>query len=81
VNATAAGTQGNTVYRVDLDAGKMLPVCGLSGRAMFIGIEMALPVSPSVFPSISADKIYLGWTTAQFISWTWMGQPNLLAST
>jgi hypothetical protein len=48
------------VYRVDLDARKMLPVCGLSGRAMFIGIEMALSVSPSVFPSISADTIYLG---------------------
>lgn len=49
------------VYRLDLDAGKMLPVRGLGGRAMFIGTEMALSVLPSVFPSISADTIYLGF--------------------
>jgi hypothetical protein len=49
------------VYKVDLDARKMLSVHGLGGRAVFIGIELALSVSPSVFPSISADAIYLGF--------------------
>lgn len=49
------------VHRVDLDARKMLPVRGLSGRAVFIGTELALSVSPLVFPSISADTIYLSF--------------------
>ncbi|CAN6200916.1 unnamed protein product [Urochloa humidicola] len=45
------------VYRVDLDAGNTMPVHGLGGRAVFIGIERALSVSPSVFPTIRADAI------------------------
>ena len=49
------------VYRVDLDARKMLRVRGLRGRAVFIGIELSLSVSPLVFPSVSADAIYLGF--------------------
>ncbi|KAL6656794.1 hypothetical protein ACP70R_004574 [Stipagrostis hirtigluma subsp. patula] len=49
------------VYRVDLDTRKMLPVCGLGGRAAFIGEERAMSVSPSVFPSISSDAVYLGF--------------------
>ncbi|CAD6209266.1 unnamed protein product [Miscanthus lutarioriparius] len=49
------------VHRVDLDARKMLPVRGLGGRAVFIGTELSLSVSPLVFPSISADTIYLGF--------------------
>lgn len=49
------------VYRVDLDAGRMLPVRSLGGRAFFIGVELALSVSPLVFPSISANAIYLGF--------------------
>ncbi|KAL6656796.1 hypothetical protein ACP70R_004576 [Stipagrostis hirtigluma subsp. patula] len=51
------------VYRVDLDARKMVPVCGLGGRAAFIGCEQALSVSPSVFPSISADAVYSGFNS------------------
>lgn len=49
------------LYRVDLDARRMVPVSGLGGRAVFIGIELALSVSPKVFPSIHADTIYLGF--------------------
>ncbi|OEL12892.1 hypothetical protein BAE44_0026087 [Dichanthelium oligosanthes] len=49
------------VYRVDLDAMKLVPVRGLGGRAVFTGWERALCVSPSVFPSLSADTIYLGF--------------------
>ncbi|KAL6657766.1 hypothetical protein ACP70R_005546 [Stipagrostis hirtigluma subsp. patula] len=49
------------VYRVDLDTRKMLPVGGLGGRAAFIGVERALSVSPSVFPSVSSDAVYLGF--------------------
>ncbi|XP_004959768.1 uncharacterized protein LOC101785207 [Setaria italica] len=49
------------VYRVDLAAREMVPVRGLGGRAVFIGSELALSVSPPAFPSISADTIYLGF--------------------
>lgn len=49
------------VHRVDLDARKMLPVRGLGGRAVFIGTQLALSVSPLVFPSVSADTIYLSF--------------------
>lgn len=49
------------LYWVDLHSRKMVLIRGLSGRAVFIGIELALSVSPSVFPSISADAIYLGF--------------------
>ncbi|GJN11252.1 hypothetical protein PR202_ga29430 [Eleusine coracana subsp. coracana] len=42
------------VFRVDLDAGKMVPVRSLDGRAVFIGECRAL----SVFPSIIADAVY-----------------------
>uniref|UniRef100_A0A0D9VYP8 KIB1-4 beta-propeller domain-containing protein n=1 Tax=Leersia perrieri TaxID=77586 RepID=A0A0D9VYP8_9ORYZ len=48
------------VYHVDLDARKMVPVRGLFGHAVFIGYERSVSVSPLVFPSISADTIYLG---------------------
>ncbi|XBI08244.1 hypothetical protein VPH35_136001 [Triticum aestivum] len=34
---------------------------GLGGRAVFMGTELALSISPSVFPSIDADAIYLGF--------------------
>ncbi|CAL4908700.1 unnamed protein product [Urochloa decumbens] len=49
------------VYRVDMHARKIVPVHGLGGRAVFIGIELALSVSPSVFSSVNADTIYLGF--------------------
>ncbi|CAN6216090.1 unnamed protein product [Urochloa humidicola] len=53
------------VYRVDLDGRNTVPVHGLGGRAVFIGIERALSVSPSVFPTLRANAIYLGFD-AQF---------------
>ncbi|TVU38374.1 hypothetical protein EJB05_11741, partial [Eragrostis curvula] len=55
------GSRTCTVYRVDLDARKIVPVRGLGGRAVFIGLELAVAVSPLVFPSISADAVYLGF--------------------
>ncbi|KAL6656795.1 hypothetical protein ACP70R_004575 [Stipagrostis hirtigluma subsp. patula] len=61
--------QGGTmyeVYRVDLDTRKMVPVRGLGGRAVFISSEQALSVSPSVFPSIAADAVYLGFSSLLF---------------
>lgn len=42
-------TRKYNVYRVDLDSRKMVPICGLGGRAVFMGTELALSVSPSVF--------------------------------
>ncbi|KAF8712920.1 hypothetical protein HU200_028702 [Digitaria exilis] len=49
------------VYQVDLVAREMVPVRGLGGRAVFIGKQLALSVSPSVFPSVCADAVYLGF--------------------
>lgn len=49
------------VYRVDLDARNMVNVRGFGGRAVFIGAEVALSISPLVFPSVRADTIYLGF--------------------
>ncbi|KAF8718500.1 hypothetical protein HU200_025271 [Digitaria exilis] len=57
----ANGNRKYEVYRVDLDARNMVSVCGFGGRAVFIGIEVALSILPSVFPSVRADKIYLGF--------------------
>lgn len=48
------------VYLVDLNAKKTKPVYGSGGRALFIGLRRALSVSPSLFPSIKNDSIYLG---------------------
>uniref|UniRef100_A0A0E0LML9 KIB1-4 beta-propeller domain-containing protein n=1 Tax=Oryza punctata TaxID=4537 RepID=A0A0E0LML9_ORYPU len=48
-------------YRVDLDGGKTVPVRGLGGRAMFIGHDCSLSVSPATFPSIVADAVYPGF--------------------
>ncbi|KAF8669309.1 hypothetical protein HU200_051647 [Digitaria exilis] len=55
------GPREYKVYRVDMDARKVVHVRGLGGRAAFIGWERALCVSPSVFPSVSGDTIYLGY--------------------
>ncbi|KAK3125479.1 hypothetical protein QOZ80_7BG0605470 [Eleusine coracana subsp. coracana] len=46
------------VFRVDVDAEKMVPVRSLDGRAVFIGERRDLSVSPTVFPSIIADAVY-----------------------
>uniref|UniRef100_N1R269 KIB1-4 beta-propeller domain-containing protein n=1 Tax=Aegilops tauschii TaxID=37682 RepID=N1R269_AEGTA len=54
-------TRKCTVYRVDLDSRKTVRIRGLGGRAVFMGTELALSISPSVFPSIDADAIYLGF--------------------
>uniref|UniRef100_I1QEK7 KIB1-4 beta-propeller domain-containing protein n=1 Tax=Oryza glaberrima TaxID=4538 RepID=I1QEK7_ORYGL len=37
-------------YRVDLDGRKTVPVRGLGGRAVFIGHDCSLSVSPATFP-------------------------------
>lgn len=49
------------VHRVDLDARNIVIERGLGERAVFIGIERALSVSPLVFPTIRANAIYLGF--------------------
>jgi hypothetical protein len=49
------------VYRVDLDAGKMVPMHGLRGRAVFVGEDRhgpALSVPVGLSSSISADTVY-----------------------
>lgn len=58
--ASPHGVTGRTcdVFRVDLDAGKMVPVRGLDGRGVFIGEHRAVSVSPTAFPSIIVDAVY-----------------------
>ncbi|KAM3278759.1 hypothetical protein ACQJBY_046182 [Aegilops geniculata] len=49
------------VYRMDLEAGALVPVKGFNGRAVFMGIGRAISVSAETpFSSIAADTIYLG---------------------
>lgn len=48
-------------YRVDTDAGKMIRVHGVGGRALFIGQFHAVSVSPRVFSFICADTVYPGF--------------------
>uniref|UniRef100_A0A0A9FUP4 KIB1-4 beta-propeller domain-containing protein n=1 Tax=Arundo donax TaxID=35708 RepID=A0A0A9FUP4_ARUDO len=48
------------VYRVDLDAGILIPVKGMNGRAVFMSMTRSISVSAEVFPFVTADTIYLG---------------------
>ncbi|KAF7017086.1 hypothetical protein CFC21_030577 [Triticum aestivum] len=49
------------VYRVDLEAGVLVPIKGFNGRAVFMGIGRAISVSAETpFSSVAADTIYLG---------------------
>ncbi|CAO1946284.1 unnamed protein product [Urochloa humidicola] len=48
------------VYKVDLDAGVLIPAKSLGGRAMFMGLCRAVSMSRKAFPSIDADTLYLG---------------------
>ncbi|CAO1944738.1 unnamed protein product [Urochloa humidicola] len=48
------------VYKVDLDAGALIPAKSLGGRAVFMGLCRALSVSRKAFPSVDADSLYLG---------------------
>lgn len=59
------------VYRVDLDAGILIPVKGLNGRAVFMGMSRAISVSAAdAFPSATPNTIYLGadcgWETWEY---------------
>uniref|UniRef100_A0ACD5W6S4 Uncharacterized protein n=1 Tax=Avena sativa TaxID=4498 RepID=A0ACD5W6S4_AVESA len=47
------------VSRVDLDAGEMKPIRDLGGRAVFTGESYAISVSPSAFPAIKKNSVYL----------------------
>jgi hypothetical protein len=47
------------VYRVDLEAGLLVPIKSFNGRAVFMGMRRTISVSARVFPFITADIIYL----------------------
>jgi hypothetical protein len=47
------------VYRVDLEAGLLMPIKSFNGRAVFMGMRRTISVSARVFPVITADIIYL----------------------
>lgn len=50
------------VYRVDFDAGDLIPVKRLGGRAVFLGLCRSVTLLPAeAFPSIAADTLYLGF--------------------
>ncbi|XP_020161350.1 uncharacterized protein [Aegilops tauschii subsp. strangulata] len=49
------------VYRVDLEAGVLVPTKSFNGRAVFMGMSRAISVSAdAAFPSLTADTIYQG---------------------
>ncbi|KAK3127468.1 hypothetical protein QOZ80_7AG0573770 [Eleusine coracana subsp. coracana] len=49
------------VYRVDLNAGSLIPVKSLNGRAVFMGRCRAFSISAEPFPSLTTlDTLYLG---------------------
>ncbi|PVH65086.1 hypothetical protein PAHAL_2G420700 [Panicum hallii] len=48
------------VYRVDLEAGILIPVKSFNGRGVFMGMNRTISVSAGVFPCVTADTIYLG---------------------
>jgi hypothetical protein len=49
------------VYRLDLEAGILIPVKRLNGRAVFMGMMRTISVSVEAFPYVTADTIYLGY--------------------
>ncbi|CAN6225775.1 unnamed protein product [Urochloa humidicola] len=49
------------VYRVDLDAGTLIPVKSLNGRSMFMGMSRTISISADAFPSVTPNTIYLGY--------------------
>ncbi|CAN6175921.1 unnamed protein product [Urochloa humidicola] len=53
------------VFRVDLDAGALVPAKDLRGRAVFMGLSRAVSVSAGAFPSVPADTVYLGLDCAE----------------
>ncbi|KAL6657731.1 hypothetical protein ACP70R_005511 [Stipagrostis hirtigluma subsp. patula] len=48
------------VYKVDLEAGILVPAKCFKGRAVFMGMCRAISVSVEVFPYVNADTIYFG---------------------
>ncbi|TVT97560.1 hypothetical protein EJB05_57190, partial [Eragrostis curvula] len=56
------------VYRVDLDAGALVPVKGINfnGRAVFMGRSRSISVAAEAFPSLAADTLYLGFDIYSF---------------
>ncbi|CAN6212076.1 unnamed protein product [Urochloa humidicola] len=49
------------VYRVDLDAGIVIPVKSLNGRAIFMGMSRTISISADAFPYVAPNTIYLGY--------------------
>jgi hypothetical protein len=54
------------VSRVDLDARKTQPIRDLGGRALFIGSNRAISVSPLAFPTIEKNSFYLAKEVGSF---------------
>nr|TKW17244.1 hypothetical protein SEVIR_5G353500v2 [Setaria viridis] len=48
------------VYKVDVDAGVLIPAKSFGGRAVFMGMYRTLSLSRKTFPHVAADTLYLG---------------------
>lgn len=48
-------------WRVDFDAGILVPVKGFNWRALFISMSRAISVSAETLPFVAADTIYFGY--------------------
>ncbi|TVU01237.1 hypothetical protein EJB05_53274, partial [Eragrostis curvula] len=62
----------DNVYRVDLDAGALVPVKAFDfkGRAVFMGRRRSISVTAEAFPSLTADTLYLGFDIYSFADGT-----------
>uniref|UniRef100_A0A0A9CZ29 KIB1-4 beta-propeller domain-containing protein n=1 Tax=Arundo donax TaxID=35708 RepID=A0A0A9CZ29_ARUDO len=49
------------VYRVDLNAGILIPVKSFNGQAVFMGRSRTISISAEAFPSVAADTLYMGF--------------------
>uniref|UniRef100_K3XPV4 KIB1-4 beta-propeller domain-containing protein n=1 Tax=Setaria italica TaxID=4555 RepID=K3XPV4_SETIT len=47
-------------YKVDVDAGVLIPAKSFGGRAVFMGMYRTLSLSRKTFPHVAADTLYLG---------------------
>jgi hypothetical protein len=49
------------LFRVDLEAGALVPAKDFRGRAVFMSSRRTISVSVGAFSSVSADTLYLGF--------------------
>ncbi|CAN6212062.1 unnamed protein product [Urochloa humidicola] len=65
-----------SAYRAELDTGRFVPVCGLGGRALFVGAvhSQSVSVDARVSASVSADTVYTcEWDASTVLAFDLLG--------